>query len=124
MESHEILKVGQWRKHRKGCGIPIPKSQGCDSYDQTKRREKRSLEHFSAIEWKKEGEPLQSQADSDHTIPPAEEELQARIAKRAYELYEYRGWQHGHDQADWFQARKEALAHHGVRSKGFEKQKT
>ncbi len=44
----------------------------------------------------------------------SEWELQERIAKRAYELYEQRGWQHGHDQADWFQAAKEVLTLNGV----------
>jgi hypothetical protein len=40
----------------------------------------------------------------------SEEAMQEQIAKRAYELYEQRGRQHGEDQADWFQAAKEALA--------------
>lgn len=64
---------------------------------------------------KKVVETLQSQSDPEHTSFPAEEELQASVAKRAYELYEYRGWQHGDDQADWFQAKKEVLSQHGVR---------
>lgn len=47
----------------------------------------------------------------------SEWELQERIAKRAYELYEQRGWQHGNDQADWFQAAKEVLTPNGVGKK-------
>jgi hypothetical protein len=43
------------------------------------------------------------------------EATQAQIAKRAYELYEQRGWQHGDDQADWFQAAKEVLVQEGQR---------
>jgi hypothetical protein len=45
----------------------------------------------------------------------SEEATQAQIAKRAYELYEQRGRQHGEDQADWFQAGKEVLAQEGPR---------
>lgn len=41
------------------------------------------------------------------TLVHSEEEFQTQIAKRAYELYEQRGWQHGNDQADWFQAENE-----------------
>lgn len=48
-------------------------------------------------------------AQTEHSICLSEEELQARIANRAYELYEHRGWQNGDDLADWFQAAKEVL---------------
>lgn len=44
----------------------------------------------------------------------SEEEFQIRIATRAYELYEQRGWQHGNDQADWFQAEKEVRTQRAV----------
>lgn len=44
----------------------------------------------------------------------SEEEFQTRISKRAYELYEQRGWQHGNDQADWFQAEKEVLIQRAI----------
>jgi hypothetical protein len=47
---------------------------------------------------------------SEYSASLSEEATQAQIAKRAYELYEQRGRQHGEDQADWFQAAKEALA--------------
>lgn len=45
-------------------------------------------------------------------VPPlftSEEELQARIVKRAYELFEKRERQHGYDREDWFQAEKDVL---------------
>lgn len=64
---------------------------------------------------KKIAETLQSPSGPDNTISPAEEELRARIATRAYELYVYRGWQHGDDQADWFQATTEVLTQKGGR---------
>jgi hypothetical protein len=32
------------------------------------------------------------------------------IARRAYELYELRGRQHGHDQDDWYEAERELKA--------------
>jgi hypothetical protein len=37
------------------------------------------------------------------------EELRARIARRAYELYAQRGYQAGHDFDDWIQAEREVL---------------
>ncbi len=45
---------------------------------------------------------------------PSEEELQARIAKRAYELFEQRERQHGYDRDDWFQAAKEVFSQKNV----------
>ncbi len=39
----------------------------------------------------------------------ASPELQARIAERAYNLYEKRGHQAGHDLEDWLQAEREVL---------------
>lgn len=41
-------------------------------------------------------------------ISPAGE-LYADIAKRAYELYERRGWGHGNDLSDWLEAEQEIL---------------
>lgn len=38
-----------------------------------------------------------------------EADVKAHIARRAYELYEQRGWQHGHDLEDWTQAAREIL---------------
>ena len=36
--------------------------------------------------------------------------LSALIAKKAYEFYENRGYQHGNDQVDWYEAEKSVLA--------------
>ena len=41
-------------------------------------------------------------------------ELDARIRTRAYELYEQRGFQEGHELDDWLQAEREVLAAHLV----------
>jgi hypothetical protein len=57
-------------------------------------------------------------SETEHTPCHSEEELQVRIAKRAYELYEQRGWQHGDDQADWFQAAHEVLMSNDVEVRG------
>ncbi|GJL70556.1 MAG: hypothetical protein NPIRA06_31910 [Nitrospirales bacterium] len=38
------------------------------------------------------------------------EDLEARIALRAHELYEQRGGCHGEDQADWFEAERQILS--------------
>jgi hypothetical protein len=48
-------------------------------------------------------EPAQSEA-----LPPCDE-LQARIAKRAYQLYLERGVDHGYALDDWLQAEREIL---------------
>ncbi len=41
------------------------------------------------------------------------------VARRAYQLYEQRGGEHGHDWDEWFQAEREVrqCALHGVRNK-------
>jgi HSP20 family molecular chaperone IbpA len=39
----------------------------------------------------------------------ARQELQLGIARRAYELFEARGCEHGHDWEDWFRAESELL---------------
>lgn len=44
----------------------------------------------------------------------SEEELQARIAKRAYELFEQRERQHGNDREDWFRAETDVLNQSGA----------
>ncbi|HSF09348.1 MAG TPA: DUF2934 domain-containing protein [Nitrospirales bacterium] len=51
---------------------------------------------------------------TEQSVGLSEWELQERIAKRSYELFEQRGGQHGNDQADWFQAAKEVLTLNGV----------
>ena len=38
------------------------------------------------------------------------DELFALIEKKAYEFYQSRGYQHGSDQGDWFEAEKVVLA--------------
>ncbi len=38
-----------------------------------------------------------------------ETDLNALIARRAYALYEQRGFEHGHDLEDWLKAEKEIL---------------
>ena len=40
---------------------------------------------------------------------PKAEELRDDIAKRAYELYERRGWNHGQDLSDWLEAEQQIL---------------
>ena len=37
------------------------------------------------------------------------DKLQEQIARRAYELFQARGGEHGYHMADWFQAEKEIL---------------
>jgi HSP20 family protein len=37
------------------------------------------------------------------------QQVQLAIARRAYELFESRGWEHGHDWEDWFRAESELL---------------
>ena len=41
----------------------------------------------------------------------AEAQRAQRIAKRAYERFQTRGGEHGHDQEDWFEAERELLEH-------------
>jgi hypothetical protein len=69
-----------------------------------------SSSHAAALTNGHEAQPVQA-------IPwsvTKETELQERIAKRAYELYEQRGRHHGQDIADWFQATQEILTEKGV----------
>ncbi len=49
---------------------------------------------------------------------PAEDlaRMQEEIRRRAYQLYEERGGQHGFDQDDWLRAEAEVRARFGVRS--------
>ena len=41
--------------------------------------------------------------------PATYAEFQEQVRRRAYELYEQRGGEHGHDLDDWLQARSELL---------------
>lgn len=58
-------------------------------------------------------QPASAAADSPQTAglessqPPMSENT---VARRAYELYEQRGGEHGRDWDDWFQAEQEARA--------------
>jgi hypothetical protein len=42
--------------------------------------------------------------------PSADENMQARIAERAYELHRHRGGHHGEDLDDWLMAEREVLS--------------
>ena len=44
---------------------------------------------------------------SPKTVTSEPQELQDQIRERAYELYEERGRQDGHEQEDWFRAKEE-----------------
>ena len=48
-----------------------------------------------------------SESRSQTPITP---ELTEQISRRAYELFEARGHEHGHDREDWLQAETEILA--------------
>jgi hypothetical protein len=39
----------------------------------------------------------------------SQEELRALIEKKAYEMFSKRGWSHGNDLGDWYQAEKAVL---------------
>jgi hypothetical protein len=41
------------------------------------------------------------------TSEPQEIQLEDQIRRRAYELYEERGRENGHEQEDWFRAKEE-----------------
>ncbi len=47
---------------------------------------------------------------SEQRALSADEDLEDRIALRAYELYQQRGGCHGEDQADWFEAKRQILS--------------
>src|SRR6185437_12789606 len=43
------------------------------------------------------------------TLVERRQQISAAIARRAYELFEARGFEHGHDCDDWFRAESELL---------------
>jgi hypothetical protein len=45
------------------------------------------------------------------TLVGESEELKYKIRKRAYQLYEERLWENGHDVEDWLRAEEEILEH-------------
>jgi len=49
-------------------------------------------------------------ASSPEVLQSYAEEVRAAIARRAYELFEASGCQHGHDRENWFRAETELLA--------------
>ena len=70
----------------------------------TKKREQDSLAKTA----KRTPAVRKAPSIAEHRFP-ASEELQRDIAKRAYELYEHRGWNHGQDLSDWLVAEREIL---------------
>jgi hypothetical protein len=57
---------------------------------------------------RREPEIRENQSESARAISDPTE-LEERIRVRAYELYEARGHEHGHDREDWLQAEGEIL---------------
>ncbi len=44
---------------------------------------------------------------------PSPDELHAQVAQRAFELYEQRGREYGHDVDDWREAERQVRGHRG-----------
>ena len=56
-------------------------------------------------------EPVVSQKEPVHSQPMSKEnDVQARIATRAYTLYAERGYRHGYALEDWLEAEREILS--------------
>ncbi len=92
----------------------LPITKGTKDGAPTTNTKKGNLKTVSSLASRRKGAlPKPSQPVSP--LYTSEEELQARIAKRAYELYEQREWQHGYDREDWFEAEKDVLTQKGVR---------
>ena len=60
------------------------------------------------IRVKRQGHSTGSEPAQSEALPPCDD-LQARIAKRAYQLYLERGVDHGYALDDWLQAEREIL---------------
>lgn len=58
----------------------------------------------------KNRKPLRPDEEHEGETPFANEDIQPRIAERAYELYQRRGGHHGQDLDDWFLAEQEVMA--------------
>ncbi len=55
--------------------------------------------------------PTASVSQSNPTaVPTHDSELRERIARRAYELFQRRGYSHGRDQDDWLEAERQLLS--------------
>lgn len=52
--------------------------------------------------------PAVNPAEPQKTLPPTD--LEVEIRRRAYELYEQRGYTPGHENEDWLVAEQEVLA--------------
>ena len=56
------------------------------------------------------GEPAVPEKEPVHSQPVSPcDDLQARIVKRAYEIYAERGYRHGYALDDWLEAERETL---------------
>lgn len=84
--------------------LPITKDRA--STTNSKKGNSKAVSRLA--EHRKGAETRQAPSGLPHFI--SEEELQGRIAKRAYELFEQRDRQHGYDRDDWFQAENDLLA--------------
>lgn len=58
----------------------------------------------------KNRKPLRAEEEHEYKTPSANEEIQPRIAERAYELHHRRGGHHGQDLDDWLLAEQEVMA--------------
>jgi Protein of unknown function (DUF2934) len=59
-------------------------------------------------------QPVTVASESVHAQPVSScDDLQARIAKRAYELHAARGYRHGYAVEDWIEAEREILTPDG-----------
>ncbi len=56
------------------------------------------------------GSVLKDAVSGKGTKAMSQGEINALIAKKAYELFEKRGYSHGRDQDDWWKAEKEVLS--------------
>jgi Protein of unknown function (DUF2934) len=54
----------------------------------------------------------------------ADSALRERIARKSYELYEKRGWVHGHHTEDWLEAERAVMAEIKIETKAKAKTKT
>jgi hypothetical protein len=54
--------------------------------------------------------PTVNSPDLKNTFPPTD--LEVEIRRRAYELYEQRGYTPGHENEDWLVAEQEVLSRH------------
>jgi hypothetical protein len=65
-------------------------------------------------EFKSVAEPRKTQPKAFHTDAPVD--IQAEIRRRAYELYEERGYTPGYEQEDWVVAEREVLARYSLQT--------